>query len=366
MTGRRGKNNFFMKKILPAIWLCYLSLQLAAQKDSLTVFSFSAYGETYYGYDFSNPANHEKPPFLYNFKRHNEVNINLVYVKGSYTATKTRANLALMAGNYAQYNLAAEPTLSQVIYEANVGLKLSKRKNLWLDVGILPSHIGFESAVGADCWTLTRSLVAENSPYYETGIKLGFTNARENLTANLLLLNGWQRIQRPEGINRLSAGMQLNWKPNPSLTLNYSNFIGTDKPDSLHALRMYHNFYGIWEVGKWGVIAGFDVGTDKMADGNYGAWVTPVVIVRWKVLEQIRLACRAEYFGDPDEILISTGTENGFRTWGFSANLDYQISEKMLCRVEGRWLRADDSIFTLGDRPSQNNVAATVSLSARF
>ena len=33
-------------------------------------------------------------------------------------------------------------------------LKLAKKKNLWIDAGILPSHIGFESAVSKDCWTL--------------------------------------------------------------------------------------------------------------------------------------------------------------------------------------------------------------------
>jgi hypothetical protein len=355
-----------MKKILPVCLLVFSTPSLFAQKDSLAVFSFSAYGEIYYGYDFSKPASHEKPRFLYNFKRHNEVNINLMYVKGSYSAVGARANLALMTGNYAQYNLAAEPTLSQVIFEANAGLKLSKRQNLWLDVGIMPSHIGFESAVGADCWTLTRSLVAENSPYYETGIQLGFANARENLSVKLLLLNGWQRIQRPKGSNRLSGGMQLNWKPNSFLTLNYSNFIGTDKPDSLNALRTYHNFYGIWNNGDWGIIAGFDVGTDKKPDGTYGSWLTPIVIARKSLSKELAIACRVEYFADADEIIIPTSTENGFRTWGLSANSDYRFSSNMLCRIEGRWLKSKDEIFELNGQPSRDNFAATASLSVKF
>jgi hypothetical protein len=40
----------------------------------------------------------------------------------------------------------------------------------------MPSHIGFESVISADCWTLTRSLLAENSPYYETGMRLEATS----------------------------------------------------------------------------------------------------------------------------------------------------------------------------------------------
>ena len=156
--------------------LVFQTTLLLAQTDTLKKLSFSAYGDVYYSYDFSNPQNHEKPNFIYNHKRHNEINLNLLLVKAMYSEKNTRANIGLMAGNYAQYNLSAEPTWAQFIYEANVGVKLSKQQNIWLDAGIMPSHLGFESAISADCWTLTRSLVAESSPYYETGVKLNYTN----------------------------------------------------------------------------------------------------------------------------------------------------------------------------------------------
>ena len=81
-----------------------------------------------------------------------------------------------MTGNYARYNLSGEPDWAKYIYEANVGFRLSKKQNIWIDAGIMPSHIGFESAISADCWTLTRNILAENSPYYESGVKLGYTH----------------------------------------------------------------------------------------------------------------------------------------------------------------------------------------------
>jgi hypothetical protein len=59
-----------------------------------------------------------------------------------------RANLALMAGTYAQDNLAAEQDALKYVNEANIGIKISKTKNLWIDAGIMPSHIGWESAIG--------------------------------------------------------------------------------------------------------------------------------------------------------------------------------------------------------------------------
>jgi hypothetical protein len=169
---------------------------------------FSGYAEMYYSFDFCNPDNHEKPFFLYNHKRHNEFNVNLMYAKAAYTSKNIRGNAAIMTGNYAQYNLAAEPQLMQMIYEANIGVKLSAKNNIWLDAGIMPSHIGFESAVAADCWTPSRSLCAENSPYFETGIKFSTTNKKENFTASFLILNGWQRIQKPDYIQNPSVGLQ--------------------------------------------------------------------------------------------------------------------------------------------------------------
>jgi hypothetical protein len=76
-----------------------------AQIDSLNKLTFSGYGEMYYSYDFANPENHEKEDFIYNHKRHNEFNANLLIVKANYSDVTTRGNIALMAGNYPQYNL---------------------------------------------------------------------------------------------------------------------------------------------------------------------------------------------------------------------------------------------------------------------
>ena len=163
-------------KVQILFFLFGCSAACVAQADLLKKINFSGYGEMYYSYDFSNPANHEKPGFLYNHKRHNELNVNLLLLKSNYINHDFRANLALMLGNYAQYNLAAEPSWAQFIYEANLGFKISSAQNIWVDAGIMPSHIGFESAVSADCWTLTRSILAENSPYYETGLKISYTS----------------------------------------------------------------------------------------------------------------------------------------------------------------------------------------------
>jgi hypothetical protein len=342
-----------MKPTLTLFFSFFFAFSAFAQTDSLRKLTYSAYGELYYGYDFSKPDNHEKSGFLYNHKRHNEVNANLLLLKATYNTVTTRANLATMVGNYAQYNLSAEPNWAQFVYEANVGVKLSKKSNLWLDAGIMPSHIGFESAISADCWTLSRSLVAENSPYYESGAKLTYTNPRGNLVLSGLLLNGWQRIRRPDGVNRPSFGMQVNYKPSARLTLNYSNFLGSDAPDFTNTFRAFHNFYAIFEgAKKWSWIAGLDVGTQTSQATDLATWYSPVVIVRYTVNERVRMALRGEYYQDKDQVIVATGDSRGFRISGISTNFDYKLSENAAWRLEAKWFGAQTNVF--GPNEKQN------------
>jgi hypothetical protein len=339
------------------------SLKTYAQNDSTKKLTFSAYGEMYYSYDFAKPQNHEKPNFIYNHKRHNELNANLLLLKANYVHKNYRANLGVMAGNYAQYNLSAEPNWAQFIYEANVGFKISKKQNIWLDAGIMPSHIGFESAVSADCWTLTRSLLAENSPYYEAGVKVSYIAKNEKLTIAALYLNGWQKISKPAFTQKPSIGTQVNYKATDKLLINYSTFFGTDKPDSINANRKFHNFYIQYEpTSTFGIIAGFDIGRDKFDATNYGTWYSPVLIIKQSISNKTKIAFRGEYYSDPKQIIIATGTTNGFQTFGFSTNLDYDINEKIKWRIEGKILNAKDNIFANG----KNNSSITTNLTIRL
>lgn len=340
------------------------TLSAWAQKDTLKPFVFQGYGESYYSFDFSNPQNHEKPNFIYNHKRHNEINLNLAFVKASYSKNDIRANATVMVGNYAQYNLSAEPTWAQFVYEANIGFKISKQQNIWLDTGIMPSHIGFESAISADCWTVTRSILAENSPYYETGAKLSYTNSNEKFYASFMVLNGWQKIKKPNHIQNPSFGVQVYFKPTSKLFLNYSNFIGTDKADSIHSWRLFHNLYAIYEPSaKFGIIAGFDFGTDKYNTTDYDVWYAPICILRYKLKEKYCIAVRGEYYNDKKQILITTNSPNGFQTWGLSSNFDIQIKDNLVWRIEAKEYFSKDKIF---DNNINTNFTLSTSFAVRF
>lgn len=339
------------------------SFTAKAQHDStarpLTV---SAYIETYYTYDFGKPQSGNRPGFAYSHNRHNEFNLNLGLLKAAYQKNNIRANLALAAGTYMNANLAAEPGVLKNIYEANAGAKVSKKSNLWIDAGIFPSHIGFESAIGKDCWNLTRSILADNSPYYESGAKISYTSANEKWFISGLILNGWQRIQRVEANSTIALGHQLTYKPTSKITFNSSSFIGNDKPDSSRQMRYFHNFYGIFHLtDQLALTTGFDFGVEQKAKGsrNYNKWYAPVLIARISPDAKNRLAFRVEYYADADGVIIpinnGTGNPNGFKTWGYSINYDRSIVDNMLWRMEGRGFSGKANTFIKNGQPSSSN-----------
>lgn len=343
-------------------FLILISINCLAQKDALKAIQFNAYMESYYSHDFSNPVNNEKPDFNYNYKRHNQFNVNLAFVKASYQSKNVRSNLALMTGNYAMYNLSSEPNWAKPLLEANVGYKPFGKHEFWIDAGVMPSHIGFESAIGSDCWNLTRSILAENSPYYETGIKFSYTNKRGNLYLGANILNGWQRIAIPNWSQKPSLGLQVNYKPSERLILNYSNFIGHIQLDSSNALRTFHNLYAIYEVApKLSFIFGFDIGTQKRTFAKTAIWYTPVIISKINLTSRSKLAGRLEYYSDQNQIIINTTTPNGYQTLGASINYDYQISPKVLWRVELKNYQSKDAIFRYTQN-SKMQTSATMAL----
>ena len=152
-------NKFWQLKI--ATVLIVTSFKLSAQdtsdwvkKPALTV---SGFADIFYVYDLNQPQGNSRQPFLFNHNRHNEFNLNLGILKIELENAKYRTNIALQTGTYANDNYAAEPSLLKNIFEANIGISLNKKNNLWLDAGILTSHIGFESAISMDNMTVTSS-----------------------------------------------------------------------------------------------------------------------------------------------------------------------------------------------------------------
>ncbi|QNE38957.1 porin [Hymenobacter sp. NBH84] len=334
---------------------------------TLTPLTFYGFVDGYYGYDFNHAATHDRPAFLYSHDRQNEFTINQALVGVRYNNDRVRGAVGLHAGTYVSANYAAEDQVLKHVFEAYAGFRPFAKA--WLDVGIFGSHIGFESALSKDNWTLTRSLMAENSPYYESGARFTYEVAPQ-LTLTGLVLNGWQNIRETNQAKAL--GTQIQWKITDKLLLNSSTFYGNEQPqDSVIRRRYFHDFYLTYAATSRLSVAGvFDVGKQQsQGRRGYDTWHTGAAFVKYQLSDQFSTTLRGEYYYAERGVFINNitpaRTDVDFRTSGGSLNLDYLPTPNVAVRVEGRYLRARNAIFQHDDGFSRNygNLTTSVALS---
>ncbi|ALW85189.1 hypothetical protein AUC43_08840 [Hymenobacter sedentarius] len=330
----------------------------------------SYYGavDAYYGYDFGNDGSNFRPDFLYSHNRQNEFSVNQAVVGVRYNNDRVRGAIGLHAGSYVDANYGSEDLTMRHLYEAYAGFRPFKKA--WLDAGIFTSHIGFESAISKENWTLTRSLMADNSPYYEAGARFTY-EPDPKLTLTALVLNGWQIIR--ESNENKALGTQIQWKPSAKLLLNSSTFVGIEGPTGTAQYRRYfHDFYLTYAATDRLSVAGvFDVGKQATAVyGKHDTWHTGAAFVRYKLADRWAATARAEYYYAERGVVIRGITPNpgspDFRAGGGSLNLDYAPAPNVLLRLEGRYLRGRAPVFQRADDPtadSYGNLTSSLAIS---
>ena len=332
----------------------------AQEKDSLKI-KVSGFLETYYAYDFSNPTTDGKLPFMYNYNRHNEFNVNNGLIRAQLQYGNAYASIAVHAGTYVDDNYASEDI--KLVSEAYVGMYLNDNKKSSIEVGIMPSYIGFESATTATNLTLTRSILAENSPYFMTGIKYNY-KPNDKWSFSGLVTNGWQRINKPDKTVAPAFGTQIVYKPSEKATLNWSTFIGKEFYGTELGMRYFNNLY--WDNNwnsKWHTILGFDFGIQDSSSLNdkHLYWMSPVLIAQYTISPKWQTAFRVEYYQDEDNVIIATS--DTFKTSGASINFDYLPNLKVKLRTEARYFDSKEAIFF---NNKSNNFFVTTSLSFEF
>jgi hypothetical protein len=214
-----------------------------------------------------------------------------------------------------------------------------------VDAGIYLSHIGQESWISRDNPTYSRSLIADYSPYYETGVKLTWS-ATPKLTAQLNLVNGWQNIS--ETNTDKAVGLRLDYAASSHLALGYSNFIGNEMLDTVPSrIRLFNEGFALITAGNTSLWLTADVGRQQAAGGGWSTWYGGAAIGRVKVTPTVAIAARVERYSDPDGVIVSTGTPNAFRVSGASVNLDLTLAGSAVWRTELRGFQARDPIFPL-------------------
>jgi len=316
-------------------WAQGLSLLPDSSKASFTL---SGFADMYFGKQRGNAP--QKPSFFYNHRVNNQLRTNLLLLKGEFQLPRFHATLGLMTGDYSRYNLAAEPIWARPFNEAFLGVKLSKTHDIWWDFGIYGSFLGIESAISSDCPTLTRSLVAENSPYYLSGTRFMYLSKNKKHEAGFHVLNGWQRIAWEPSIRRPSFGAHYKVQISKGFSLMYGAFYGSIYPDSLSVNRFYQHVNLALNKGKWEQWGTADLGVESGSLWAAAQWIT-----RYTFNRHWSLAQRMEVFYDPDNRCARIGAQKATVLGSLTLCPSYQWSERVVLRLEPKYLIATETIL---------------------
>ena len=341
--------------------------QPAAADTSVRV-TFGGFVDAYYAYDAGRPRSLDRSfaggaTFTTQPARHAEFNVNLAYVEAVLAGPRLRGRLALQAGTAVQSNYAAEPTngtvsgpaLARHLQEAYAGYQLAP--SLWVDGGIFYSHMGMESWASKDNPTYTRSLVAEYSPYYSSGVR-AIWQATPRLTAHLHVVNGWQNVS--ETNTGKGAGLRLDLAATPSTTLSYYNFFNEEVGGRL---RVFNGIGAKLVASRTSLLGQADVGSlEAGADGQDGStWYGLTAIVRQRIAPAVALVGRYERYQDEDQVNVATGLDEPFRGNGASLGVDVAPHARLLWRTEARGFFADARVFPDAGGPPRTSGGFVVS-----
>ena len=344
-----------------------------ATQDTTTKVTFGGFVDGYYAFDFNRPANFDRS-FTTQPARHDEFNVNLAFVEARLDAPRMRGRLALQTGTSVQANYAGEPRngvvsgpdLARLVQEAVVGTKLSD--NLWVDGGVFLSHLGMEGFVSRDNPMYTRSLVADYSPYYESGVKVTW-QATPTVSALFTVVNGWQNISETNAAK--SVGARIDYAPSASTAFSYFAYLGDEAPDSA-AHRQLRSYNGIGFRSalspQWIFMGEADYGTQGHASGSSTSiWYGGMLTGRYQATPTTAFVARVERFADRDQAVLTTGVADGLRANGLSLGVDITPQSRVLWRSELRGFQGEKAVFPKRNGgPSKSDAFIVTSLGLTF
>lgn len=333
---------------------------MTANYDSLEVGKLKIGGliDTYYGFDLNQPETSDRA-YCVSSARHNEININLAYIELQYINKRVRGRLVPGFGTYINANYVNEKGSLKNLIEANVGVRLSKKKDIWVDAGILGSPFTNETAISKDHFMYTRSFAPEYVPYYLTGVKVSVPIGKK-IKAYGYILNGWQVISDVN--NPLSVGTQIEYRPSKTVLINWDTYVGDEssKLTPENRTRYFTDVYLIYNSTKKFSMTtcayiGMQDKKDSLGIKSQAIWWQANLIAAYQFTKAISLAGRMEYYNDLKSVQVVPITSvKGFDAFSAGLCLNVKIGDNALFRLEGRSFYSDRKMF-IGKNKQESN-----------
>ena len=258
----------------------------------------SLHGEAYLQYPFRNDMD-RLPEYMVSHRDLLTPALNLVMGKIAFDANSWKGELSIMSGTYSRDNLAHE--IGVLKHINSMWISFAPTTSIDILAGIYSSHIGIESPIGKECLVPTRSIVADNSPYYQSGIRIRHQSNTE--TYAIHLLNGWQN----SSIDSLGILPAIGYEYSRNINqLNYriSGYIGKTTHEATDGIRYYQHLGATFQLRPNIILsASLDLGMQQKKEIQ--AWVfAPLIMGQLSLYESLNIHGRLEYYLDPEGMIM--------------------------------------------------------------
>ena len=343
-----------MRKVYLFFALCLLSSTYSLSQKKLDSVVISGYLDLYYAKDFRNPSVNSNPLFV-SSNQYNKLSVNLAYLSLGFFKKDYYLQFTPAFGTYMDANYAKESKGTRWIFESYLGKNMHGKKFKQLDIGIFSSPYTQETAISSQQLMYSRSLSAEYTPYYLSGLRATF-KVSDKLSWSAYLVNGYQHLPSKKYLP--AFGSLLHWTPK-KLILNWSLYLGNEqtKLDKSKTWRLFNEVNVERALGKLKFQSCGYLGL-QVLDNKLTQWWQINSILAYDILPSFSVNARLEYFRDVSEIMINQFYDNhGFHFIGTSMGIKYKLNESFSIGSEAKLLH---------NKAGLNSVIGTLFLQAKF
>ncbi|MFN7258376.1 MAG: porin [Cyclobacteriaceae bacterium] len=293
----------------------------------------------------------------------NKFTLPYAYLGAIYEVDKLTFRLALHTGDIVESLYAQEIESMRLVREASLNYQFTDRFSV--EAGIFPSLYGFEIFLSKENLHATRAYIADFAPDYEVGIRLKY-QVNKNLSARLMVLNGWQEIKDSNGKKALGIVVQNDNHRNSFF--NWGVYFGDVREigESFYRNRMYHNIFWKYSVKKWTFVPMLDAAYQRQLETTDREiyMIAPAFSIRYRFDNSWSLASRWDMVNDPKNmipelngklvtpsLITASNNPNGWQSNSVTLTLERVLNENFVIRLESRYALNKDKLFL--DGPSK-------------
>jgi hypothetical protein len=321
--------------------------------------------DTYYTYNFNEPATGTFTPLRSFDVKHNQFSVSLLELalnKAATTDDRIGFRFDLQYGQTAQVfntdpldnNNLVNVQQAYLSYLAPVG------KGLTFEVGKWVTPIGSEPTEAHLNNNYSRGLVYQFGPFYHVGARVSYP-VHEKVTLAGLVVNGWNATGDNNSGKTVGGGITV--VPTSKVTFIQNFLFGPEQTDNADDWRTYSDTnLAFTATDKITTGLNYVYAADEVA-GESINWQILALYLKGQITPVFALSPRFEWFSDPDGYVFGGG-EQAIKEFTLTAEIKHPRG--LITRFEYRRDWSDIDYFTKDGDPTDNQNTFTVGFIVPF